>query len=280
MDRASSEAGAIKGVLGPGFDFPLSQSCAVSPRTFGMSPLLRVALETLEEAATAPGIRSVACSTLLSAMDNAVEVPPGSHMACWRYLLESDHGASSLHRHEIQHPEVARDAVRVLLDPEAGETAQDLAMAALRGGNVAAVVDEDIVTLADRVFTEGRSRRVNFLIQQVHEYRGLHPNFISGLRDRLAGSDDVSVRAASVDVGALLPRLDVTFASRMFRDGSAPVRAAISEHLERVDPLDRDRALRLIRDQLEHETHRSVLSQCYAALATLIRRRPGSGDES
>jgi len=88
------------------------------------------------------------------------------------------------------------------------------------------------------------------------------------------------VRSAAVDVGALLPRLDVSFTETMFGDGSAQVRAAVADSLEKVEQVDRDRALRLLRDRLEHETHRSVLSACYGALATLIRRRPGRGDEN
>jgi len=243
-------------------------------------PLLRVGLETLQDPATAPGLRAVACSTLLVALDNAVEVPTGSHMACWRYLLGSDGSAVSMHRHELSHPEVARDAVRVLLDPEAGETAEDLAMAVLRGPNVAVVTDDDIVTLADRILTEGRSRRVNWLIEQVHEHRGLSPEFLMTLRDQLAASDDPTVRGAAVDVGALLPRLDVEFAMKTFGDGSPMVRAVVADSLEKVEQVDRDRALRLIRDHLDHETHRSVLSACYASLSTLIRQRPGRGDQN
>ena len=245
-----------------------------------MSALLRLALDVLQDPATPPGLRSAACATLLTALDNAVEVPPGAHMACWRYLLASDLSASAMHRHELAHPEVARDAVRVLLDVESGETAQDLAMAVLRGSNVGVVTDRDITTLADKVLTEGRSRRVSWLAEQVHEHRGLDPEFIVTLRNRLANSDDATVRAGGVDVGALLPRLDVEFAREMFSDGSAQVRAAVADQLERVEHLDRDRALRLIRDRLDQETHRSTLSACYAALATLIRRRPGQEDEN
>jgi len=240
-----------------------------------MSPLLRVALETLETPATAPGLRVVACATLLSALDNAIEVPPGSHMACWRYLLGSDGSAASLHRHEIPHPGVASDAVRVLLDAEAGETAQDLAMAVLRGANVAVVTDEDISSLADRVLTEGRSRRVNYLIEQVHEHRGLDPVFIVALRDRLATSDDANVRATAIDVGALLPRIDVAFCTKMLGDGSPLVRASVVDSFEKLEPRDRKAALRLIRDHLGSESHRSVLSACYHCLGTLIRRSPG-----
>lgn len=237
-----------------------------------MSPLLRLALDVLEEPSTAPGLHSVACSTLLSALDNAIDVPTGAHMACWRYLLGSDGSAASLHRHELSHPEVARDAVRILLDPEAGETAQDLAMAVLRGSNVSLVTDEAITTLADRVLTEGRSRRIGWLISEVHEHRGLDPVFIGALRDRLAGADDPSVRAASVDVGALLPRLDVDFAAKMLADRSPLVRAAVAENLERGEALDRDFALGLVRQCLGQEQHRSVLSALYSSLGSLFRR--------
>ncbi|HEY0467627.1 MAG TPA: hypothetical protein VGC79_25680, partial [Polyangiaceae bacterium] len=219
-------------------------------------------------------LRTVACSTLLTALDNAIDVPAGSHMACWRYLLISDGSAGAMHRHDLSHPDVARDAIRVLLDPEAGEGAQDLAMATLRGPNVSVVTDADIVTLADRVLTEGRARRVNWLIEQIHEQRGLSPVFLVALRDRLAAADEPTVRAASIDVGALLPRLDVVFAARMLGDISPLVRASVADALEKTEPLDRESALRLIRDHLEHETHRTVLSAVYFSLGNLIRRRP------
>lgn len=200
-------------------------------------------------------------------------------MACWLYLLSSDQSASAIHRHEIQHPQVARDAVRVLLDPEAGETAQDLAMAVLRGSNVSVVTDADIVTLADRVLTEGRTRRVNYLVEQVHEHRSLDPAFLVALRDRLASSGDASVRAAAIDVGALLPHLDASFAQKMLGDGSAQVRAAVVDSFEMLEPRDRKTGLVLIRDHLAHETHRTVLSACYYSLATLFRRQ-SSGEEN
>jgi Arc/MetJ-type ribon-helix-helix transcriptional regulator len=245
-----------------------------------MSALLRLALDTLQDAAAAPGLRSVASSTLLAALDNAIEVPVGSHMACWRYLLGSDQSAAAMHRHELVHPEVARDAVRVLLDAEAGETAQDLAMATLRGANVSVVTDDDVVTIADRVLTEGRSRRVTWLIEQTHEYRGLDPAFLVLIRDRLAGADEPTVRSASIDIGALLPRLDVEFATKMFGDRSPLVRSAVADSLDKVEPLDRDRALRLIRNRLDHESNRIVLSACYASLSSLIRRRPRQGEEN
>jgi hypothetical protein len=167
----------------------------------------------------------------------------------------------------------------VLLDPCAGETAQDLAMAVLRGNNVDAVAENDIVVLADRALSEGRARRVIWMIEQVHEYRGLAHEFLVVLRDRLAASDDASVRVGAVHVGALLPRLDVDFAQAMFGDICAPVRAAVAEKLEQVNHLDRDQALRLISNRLSQETHRSVLSDCYAALATLIRRRSSQENE-
>ncbi len=236
--------------------------------------LLRVALETLQDPSTAPGLRAVACSTLLAALDNAIEVPPGAHMACWRYLLGSDQSAAALHRHELAHPEVAADAVRVLLNPHAGEAAQDLAMSVLRGPNVSAVADVAIVALADSVLTEGRSRRVNYLIEQVHEHRGIAPEFLIALRDRFAASEDATVRADAIAIGALLPRLDVVFAAQMLGDGSPLVRASVVDSFDKLDARDRKAALRLIRDQLSHEAHRTVLSACYYSLGTLIRRQP------
>lgn len=260
--------------LGRGGEVNRSTASGV-PR--GMSSLLRTALNVLEDQTAGPGLRNAACATLLAALDNAVQVPPGTHWACWQYLLRGDGNAASMHRHELAHPDVARDAVRVLRDPEVGESAQDLAMAVLRGSNVAAVTDDDIVSLADQVLTEGRSRRVNWLIEQIHEYRGLNPEFIVQVRDRLAVSDDPATRAASADVGALLPRLDVVFARKLLGDANPLVRAGVVDSLEKAEPRDRREALLVIRDHFGRESHRSVLSACYHVLGSLVRR--SSGDD-
>ena len=236
-----------------------------------MSALTRLALEVLESASTPPGLKATACATLLAAMDQSIEVPNESHMAVWTYLLGSDASAAMMHRHELSHPEVARDALRVLADSEAGEGAQDLALAVLRGPNVAEVGEEDLVSLADHILDEGRVRRVTWLVEQVHELRGLEPAFITMLRDRLVSSENATVRIAAVTMGALLPRLDEHFAARTLLDSSPLVRTAMVEALEGVGQRDREKALVLIRDQLGRENHRSPLSTLYSALGSLVR---------
>jgi hypothetical protein len=236
-----------------------------------MSALTRLALEVLESASTPPGLKAAACATLLAAMDQGVEVPNESHMAVWTYLLASDASAAMMHRHELSHPGVARDALRVLADSEAGEGAQDLALAVLRGPNVAEASEEDLVSLADRILDEGRVRRVTWLVEQVHEHRGLEPEFITMLRDRLVSSEDAAVRVAAVTTGALLPRLDEHFAARTLLDSSPLVRTAMVEALEGVGQRDREKALVLIRDHLGRENHRSPLSALYCALGSLVR---------
>jgi hypothetical protein len=236
-----------------------------------MSALTRLALEVLQSVSTQPGLRAVACATLLAAMDQMVDVPNETHMAVWTYLLGSDASAATMHHHLLSHPDVAREALRVLSHVDAGEGAQDLAMAVMRGPNVAEVREQDLVSLADRVLDEGRVRRVSWLLEQVHEQRGLTPAFIAMLRDRLASSTDAGVRVGGVTVGALLPRLDEHFAARMFLDSSPLVRTAVADLLDGASQLDREKALVLIRDQLRTETHRSTLSALYFALGTLVR---------
>ena len=149
-------------------------------------------------------------------------------------------------------------------------------MATLRGTNIAVVTDEDVATLADRVLTEGRSRRVNWLIEQTREHRGLKPEFLVALRDRLAASDEATVRAASIDVGALLPRLDEAFAKKMFGDQSPLVRASVADSLQKVEPSDVQQALALARGQLGREEHRSVLSALHYCTGGLVRSHVGS----
>src|SRR5436189_1615589 len=196
----------------------------MSERTHRVSTIVRLALDVLNSASSPPGLKGVACATLLAAMDLAVEVPHESHMTVWRYLLGNDAGAAAVHRHQLSHPDVARAALRTLSDGHAGEGAQDLALAVLRGPNVAEVSEEDLVSFAERSLDDGRARRVSWLVEQVHEQRGLSPQFIVMLRDRLANSGDAAVRVCGVTIGALLPRLDEHFSARAFLDPSPLVR--------------------------------------------------------
>ncbi len=238
-----------------------------------MSLLVRCALETLEDASTAPALRSVACATLLAALSTGVDVPPAAPMAVWRWLLQSGGGASALHLHELASSEVARDAVRILtVDPEAGDDARDLALAALRGENLAVVTDADVLLLAERAVDEGRTRRFTFLVECIHELRGFSPDFLTVLRDRLAASSSPLARAAAIEVGALLARVDEQFTERMLRDASPMVRRAAIEQLERVEVPDRECAATIVRRHLSGEQHRSVVGTGLSVLGALVRR--------
>jgi hypothetical protein len=236
-----------------------------------MSSLTRLALEVLEEKSMPLGVRSVACVTLLHALDGGIAVPNGAHVAVWRFLLGSEASAVVLHRHALQHPEVAADAVRVLLDRETGEGERDLALAVLRDSNLDLVTEDPLANIVDHVLSEGRARQVGFLIDRVHEQRGLSAPFLVALRDRLATSDAAPVRTVAVEVTGLLPKLDEPFVARMFRDPSPVVRSATADLLERTEEQDRPQALALIRERLVVEQHRSVISACLYALGSLVR---------
>lgn len=236
-----------------------------------MSSLIRLAVDVLEDSEVPLGLRTVACMTLLYAVEAGIEAPPGAPLAVWRFLLGSDASAVLLHRHSLQHPDVARDAVRVLLDRETGEGERDLALAVLRSSNVDAVTEEQIASIIDRVLDEGRARQVGFLIDRVHEQRGLSTDFLLALRDRLAASDAASVRSIAVDVAGLPAKLDQQFVARMFSDPSPIVRAATADLLERSEAPERAQALALIRERLAVEQHRSVISACLFALGSLVR---------
>jgi len=240
-----------------------------------MSLLVRSALETLEDESADAALRSVACTTLLAALTAGVDVPSAAPMAVWRWLLRSGSGASALHLHELPSCEVARDAVRVLtVDPEAGDDARDLALAALHGENLAVVTDADVLLLAERVMDEGRTRRFTFLVEGVHELRGFAPDFLRVLRDRLAASSSPVVRAAAIEIGGLLARIDELFTQRMLRDVSPAVRRAALEQLERVEVPDRGRASALVSQHLGGEQHRSVVGAGLSVLGALVRREP------
>lgn len=237
-----------------------------------MSALTRVALETLVDPAAAPGLKTVACTTLLVAFRERVGVVAGSHLAVWKYLLSLENAAVILHQFEVSHAEVAADAVRVLLDGDSGEAAKDLALAVLRGANLAAVGDQELVTLVDQVLVEERVRQISWLIERVHEERGLSPQLLVAIRDRLAGSVLSAIRVAAVEVGALLPRLDEPFALRMLSDSAPAVRTEVADQLARAGELDRAAAVTILREQLTVESHAGPLKAIHFALAALIRQ--------
>lgn len=259
--------------LSPKTDEPARASCVRSHqrRTSGMSSLIRLAVEILEDREVPLGLRMVACTTLLCALETGVEAPPGAPLAVWRFLLRSDASAVLLHRHSLQHPDVARDAVRVLLDRETGEGERDLALAVLRNSNVDWVTEEHIASIIDRVLDEGRARQIGFLIERVHEQRGIATDFLLAIRNRLAASAAASVRSIAVDVAGLPAKLDQQFVARMFNDPSPAVRAATADLLERSEAPERAQALVLIREHLAVEQHRSVISACLFALGSLVR---------
>ena len=73
-----------------------------------MSPLIAAAFAALSDAEASTAVRSIGCSCILAAVTSGIEVPPGAPMAAWRWLLQSDAGASSLHLHELPSADVAR----------------------------------------------------------------------------------------------------------------------------------------------------------------------------
>lgn len=245
-----------------------------------MSAFLRLALELLQNHLEPSGLRSLACSTLLRAFEAGVTAPAGAHLAAWRFLLASDASAVVLHRHEIPHEAVAREAIEVLTNRDSGENERDLALAVLRGPNVEFIEQDELVSIVDRVLDEGRARQVGWLVQRVHEERGLSLECLVSLRDRLASSSVAAVRTAAIEVGGLLPRLDLPFTLRMLADRSPVVRAAVADNLEQVDAPDQGSALKVVRDHLVSETHRSVVSACHYALGSLLQARGRRGDAS
>lgn len=253
-----------------------------------MLPLVQVAFDLLNDPTAVVSTKNVACATILAALEHGLEVPAGAHMAVWRHVLASDGSAVVLHRHELLHEDVARDAVRVLLDADGGEDSRDLAIAVLKSENVSVITDEALVSIAERMMEEGKVRRLGWLIERLHEERGLSPEFLVALRERLAGSDNSAVRVGAVDVASLAARIDEEFAIRMINDPAPPVRTAIADLLEKADVLDKPMALVLVRERLDVEKHRTVLSSLHYAMASLVRRtgrrlrtwEPPSGGEN
>lgn len=237
------------------------------------SLLVTSAYDALTDPVSSPGLQVVASLTLLAAMTGGVETPDGAPMLVWRWLLYSRSPSSMIHQHRIQSTEVARDAIRVLVDDaDAGDDARDLALAVLQGENLEVITEEDLLFMAETVLDEGCRQRFAHLVEGVHEQRGLSAAFLRVLRDRLALHAFPPVRATGVAVGALLSRLDLDFAARMLADTSPIVRRTVLEQLERVETPDRVRAAALVRAHLaSREEHRTVVAAALGALAQLVR---------
>ena len=146
-------------------------------------------------------------------------------------------------------------------------------MAALRGPNLSAVTDSALLILGDQLAAKNRLRQFTYIVESVHEERGLATGFIVVLRDRLAGSPFGSARAVASDVNALLSRLQEDFVQKQLGDPSPIVRSAALRSLEGVNKLDRLRAVAIVREHLASEQHRSSVAVGLEALAALIREQ-------
>jgi hypothetical protein len=237
-----------------------------------MAPLLRMAFEMVGDAELPVGLRAAASAALLHAIENGIEVPPGAHMALWCFMLSSEASAATLHRQRLIHPDVAADAIRVLLDRSTSEAERDLALGALRDSNLNGITEQQVAGVVDRALDEGRARQAGHLIESVHEEVGLSAEFLQKARDRLAEAHAPAVRSTAVDVARLLPAFDGAFWASCFADRSPVVRTAVAQALELADKNDDvAQAISLIRERLKIEGHRSVIAACLSALGSLIR---------
>ena len=253
-----------------------------------MASLTRLALETLEDPTASLGQKQVAATALLEAFTVGVETPPRAPMMVWRWLLA--HGDSSirfLRTHEIPGADVVRDALSVLKARDIGDDAFELAAAVVPGRHPEVVSEEDLAAIADRLITDQRARRFAWMVQRVHEERGLSLEFLTLLTNRLTGSENPVVREIGVEIG-FVRGFEPPFATRMLTDPSPLVRTAVADALEKTEDPNRDLAIAIIRDHFGIERHRSVISAMHHALGTLVRasgRRirmpePPTGDEN
>jgi hypothetical protein len=253
-----------------------------------MPSLTSLALEVLESPTTSLGQKQVAATALLEAFDVGVETPQRAPMVVWRWLLA--HGGSSirfLRTHELPGVEVVRDAISVLKAHDVGDDGWELGAAVIPGRHADIVTEEDLAAIADRLSSDQRARRFGWMVERVHEERGLSIEFLTALTERLTGSENPVVREIGVEIG-FVRGFDQAFAIRMLKDPSPIVRTVVADQLEKTEAPNRDLAMTIIRDHFGVERHRTVTSAMHHALGSLVRRsgrrirmpEPPTGDEN
>jgi hypothetical protein len=239
-----------------------------------MAVLLRAALDVVRDADAPHGLRAVAAKTLLAAFEHEVETPPGASLAVWCWLSTVGGDCVRFSQVSLPGPEVVLEAVAALKNPGVGEDLMSLAATAIeKSKDLGAITDEDVLAIVDGEPGIERVRRLVWILQAIHEVRGLPNVMLQALRDRWARSARAHLRQAAVQVAGLLPGLDKNFAVRMLDDTAPGVRSEIVDLLEQAEGEDRDRALGLLRQRLAVEEHVRVRSDLHSAIGTLLRNK-------
>ncbi len=236
-----------------------------------MTKLTREALHTLQDDAAPFGVQSVAVSTLLAAFEHELQVPNEAPLAVWRWLARTGGNAIALLRvNVIPGDEVVREAVMTLKSANVGDEVEDLAITILeRASNLSSITDADVTAIMDGEPGPGRSRRLIWFLEAVHEHSGVSSAVLVALRDRWASSEKHYLREASIGVATLLSGLDEAYLARLLADSSPRVRSAVAGLLGATDGQDGHVAERLLKARMVVEEHRQVRSDLHLALGSL-----------
>lgn len=237
-----------------------------------MAQLLRAALDVVRDDNAPHGLRAVAAKTLLAAFEHEVETPAGAPLAVWRWLATVGGDCVRFSQVSLPGPDVVVEALAVLKKPDAGEDLFALAATVVeKSTDLAAITDDDVLAIVDGEPGRERVRRLIWIVQAIHQDRGIPKPVLDALRDRWARSARAHLRQAAVQVAGLLPGLDDDFITRMLDDTAPGVRSEAVELLEQAEGDDRDRALVLLHSRLAAEENLRVRSDLHSAIGTLLR---------
>jgi hypothetical protein len=239
-----------------------------------MALLLRAALDVVRDPDAPHGLRAVAAKTLLAAFEHVVETPPGASLAVWCWLSTVGVDCVRFSQVNLPGPDVVLEAVAVLKRLDAGEDLTNLAATVIeKSKDLAVVTDEDVLAVVDGEPGPERVRRLVWVVDAIHQGRGLPNTLLQALRDRWACSARAHLRQAAIQIGRLLLGLDERFVVQMLDDTAPGVRSEAVDLLEQADGEERDRALGLLQKRLATEEHVRVRSDLHSAIGSLLRQK-------
>ncbi len=234
--------------------------------------LLKHALEVLVDPESPRGLRDVACSALVAALEEGVATAPGTPMAIWAWIREAAPKrwcGAEFRLGEVPDAAVFASALDALRDPASGSELRRITIDLLSGRAHAPNLDDDkLYDLVDRQHVDPSD--LAGLIRCVGSARNLPAELLRAIRDRWFESPLAGTREAAVDVAALMSQPEKSFWVTAAADSSEEVRLAVIHQLVRCS--EKRLALEIVRARLDREQVVDVTGELHRAMATLLNR--------
>jgi GNAT superfamily N-acetyltransferase len=252
-------------------------SISAMRRTPGMN-LLAHALDVLSDPNNPPGLREAACAALVAGLEENLAVPHGTPIAIWRWVRETTPKrwcAAQFRLGEVYDEAVFVATLEAVRDSGSGTELRQVAIDVLAGSAFAPLVTDDILQdVVDRPHVE--PERLTRFVEAVHKGRGIPTDLLRAVRDRWAASTVPTTREAAIAVGALVPKPEDDFWSKMIGDPHEDVRMSAIQVVAKNARTTF--ASKRFQERLDHEGVADVRAELHRGMMTVLHRE-GRGEE-